>query len=581
MTTANVNVRQILLKKGNTARSLTYTGAIGEITLDTDLNSIRVHNGITAGGVNILATQAQIDTLSNTISTITGLDANLVANISSLLSNATSQQTTINSLIANAAIQQSNINDISSTVVDVETAVAAIFDGTATFGNLIPSANVTYNLGSPTRQWANLYISSDTIYIAGIPLRVDTGGNLTINGNSIGGGSGSGHSLVNGGAVVNLASDGKLSLPGNGDAFINTVSNTSVTLGMSTGRVNIYSGGNYFGFAANDFLLPVNGQIVFPDQTAQTTAFTGTGDIGFDDNKLFNVNDGSVVLAAAQYSGETFIVLPSNDNAATQPLTLRNMVGDVLIGTNSYGDWRFNAVDQSLSIPYGWGEGFSGNAKLSAPNGAITLTSNHGANTSSWTFGVGGQITTPQGGAIGDTYSDGHGIGLSAGPNEGDYAVINSHSGAQYVETNEEAVYIGTNWPTTNTTWAFGKDGKLTFPNGAQIEPYNVNDVALFNPSGNTVVYSNHDSNSTVELRAKGDFDQSWTFNDRGLTFPDGTVQTTAYVNNNVNMDGGGASTVYEVETAYADGGFASIRSFSETFDGNSGNNYILDGGRA
>jgi hypothetical protein len=71
-----------------------------------------------------------------------------------------------------------------------------------------------------------------------------------------------------------------------------------------------------------------------------------------------------------------------------------------------------------------------------------------------------------------------------------------------------------------------------------------------------------------------------WRFDTSGkLTFPDGSVQTTAYVNNNVNM--GGASTVYEVETAYADGGFASIRSFSETFDGNEGNNYILDGGRA
>jgi hypothetical protein len=75
---------------------------------------------------------------------------------------------------------------------------------------------------------------------------------------------------------------------------------------------------------------------------------------------------------------------------------------------------------------------------------------------------------------------------------------------------------------------------------------------------------------------------QGWYFSpDSRITFPDGTKQGTAYVHNNVNLDGGGASTVYEVETAYADGGFASIRSFSETFDGNEGNNYILDGGRA
>ena len=47
-------------------------------------------------------------------------------------------------------------------------------------------------------------------------------------------------------------------------------------------------------------------------------------------------------------------------------------------------------------------------------------------------------------------------------------------------------------------------------------------------------------------------------------------------------MDGGGAGTVYEVETQYADGGTASIRfgSVDTVFDGNTGS-YNLDGGGA
>ena len=32
-------------------------------------------------------------------------------------------------------------------------------------GNVVPSANVTYNLGSPTQQWNALYVSSSTIYM--------------------------------------------------------------------------------------------------------------------------------------------------------------------------------------------------------------------------------------------------------------------------------------------------------------------------------------------------------------------------------------------------------------------------------
>ena len=57
MTTTNY-VRQILLKRGTTAQSLTYTGPIGEITLDTDLDTLRIHDGVTPGGKMINSSPA-------------------------------------------------------------------------------------------------------------------------------------------------------------------------------------------------------------------------------------------------------------------------------------------------------------------------------------------------------------------------------------------------------------------------------------------------------------------------------------------------------------------------------------------
>jgi len=36
-------------------------------------------------------------------------------------------------------------------------------------GNLLPSANVTYNLGSPTQRWKDLYLSNSTIYLGETP----------------------------------------------------------------------------------------------------------------------------------------------------------------------------------------------------------------------------------------------------------------------------------------------------------------------------------------------------------------------------------------------------------------------------
>lgn len=43
--------RKLRLKRGNTAANNAYTGAAGEITIDTDKDTIVVHDGVTAGGV--------------------------------------------------------------------------------------------------------------------------------------------------------------------------------------------------------------------------------------------------------------------------------------------------------------------------------------------------------------------------------------------------------------------------------------------------------------------------------------------------------------------------------------------------
>lgn len=51
-------------------------------------------------------------------------------------------------------------------------------------GNIIPSTDVTYNLGSSTNQWASLWVSNSTVYIGGSPLTV-LNNNLIVNGYDI------------------------------------------------------------------------------------------------------------------------------------------------------------------------------------------------------------------------------------------------------------------------------------------------------------------------------------------------------------------------------------------------------------
>ena len=52
-------------------------------------------------------------------------------------------------------------------------------------GDILPNINLGGNLGSPTRQWKSLYVSTNTIYINNIPLTLDSSNNLTVNGTPV------------------------------------------------------------------------------------------------------------------------------------------------------------------------------------------------------------------------------------------------------------------------------------------------------------------------------------------------------------------------------------------------------------
>ena len=45
---------QLQFRRGTSAQNNSYTGLVGEITLDTDTNNIRIHDGSTAGGAEII-----------------------------------------------------------------------------------------------------------------------------------------------------------------------------------------------------------------------------------------------------------------------------------------------------------------------------------------------------------------------------------------------------------------------------------------------------------------------------------------------------------------------------------------------
>jgi len=119
---------QLQFRRGTTDENDAFTGAAGELTFDNELNQIRVHDGSTQGGFTFGSVESG---LSGDI-TIGTTGNNTVKFISEIVS------------------------------------------------NLVPSANVTYDLGTSEKSWRDLYLSGNSIFLGDdLTLRND-GGTLKI-----------------------------------------------------------------------------------------------------------------------------------------------------------------------------------------------------------------------------------------------------------------------------------------------------------------------------------------------------------------------------------------------------------------
>ena len=130
----------IQFRRGTTAQHGSFTGLVGEITVDTDLDTLRVHDGSTAGGTRLAK-------YSEVVAAATGDITSVVAG-SGLTGGATDGDATISIDYANIA------------------------------GSLVPSANVTYDLGSLANQWKDIYVGPGSLYVNGQKVLEDNSGTI-------------------------------------------------------------------------------------------------------------------------------------------------------------------------------------------------------------------------------------------------------------------------------------------------------------------------------------------------------------------------------------------------------------------
>jgi hypothetical protein len=67
----------VQFRRGTTTQNNNFTGAVGEISVDTTLDTLRVHDGTTAGGFELVNTTA-IQSIANKSFTVTTFADNLI-----------------------------------------------------------------------------------------------------------------------------------------------------------------------------------------------------------------------------------------------------------------------------------------------------------------------------------------------------------------------------------------------------------------------------------------------------------------------------------------------------------------------
>ena len=244
-------------------------------------NNFVVQNGLTVGPLTINAATGDIVTTGNITSTSS------VANES------------INTLSANVITAGSSSGNISIT------------------GNLLPSANVTYSLGSRTSMWKDVFVGPGTLYINGKAVISDNSGTITfttdVNQNLSIQTSGTGDLQLNptgtgaialqntvrvtGGKTVTTSDSSALlvAVPLNTDSISSRSSNTNLSLSaQGTGKIAINN------------QVTGGGTVNFADTTASTSTGTGAvviqGGLGVGKDLYVNGNVYSYGVLAVQTS---------------------------------------------------------------------------------------------------------------------------------------------------------------------------------------------------------------------------------------------------------------------------------------
>jgi len=511
--TANVNVTKLLFKRGNTAQNANYTGINGEITVDTQAKTLRIHDGVTAGG-NVITAGGVVGAYSNTNAaayiptdpTITSLQSNAAtqaialntvnanvgafqnyANITlSTIANAASQESAINSINANvgayqtfananAASQTTEINSLRANITAANVAITSLQSNAAVqaalldtlTGNAATQSQVLDTLTTNAATQATTLTTLLSNAVAQQTSLIDLVANAAVQAQQIANATGT-YTNTNVAAYLS-AFDGNI-LP---------AANVTYSLGDSTHQwKDLWVSNNtiYIGntpIRVDGSTLLVNGAPVSGDTYSNTNvAAYLLGNITTGNIKSGNLAaTGNIVTNVRHWDSAGANLYVWFSAASTPELVTLGTFGNIAGWTVSVSDGNSATVTETnpagyFSISTDAGLTGSGSLTFTSPDyqGETPAPLTVSSGSSTWTFETDGDLIVPR-----DIF------GTGADP----LVIQNTSSGSAYLELpiapSTNAVYLANQDPTGNVVlrtgdfgsehdWTFGYNGRLNLP---------------------------------------------------------------------------------------------------------------------